>query len=117
VGGLTESMKIAGWSEAHYVDMMPHNPLGPICTAATVHFAAAVANFSWLETRASPAESLGFDNSEFFPVQPRLDGAVYPVSDAPGLGIEVNETLIAAQSFKFWEAPHLKRKDGSVTNW
>lgn len=117
VGGLTESMKIAGWSEAHYVDLMPHNPLGPICTAATVHFAASVANFSWLETRASPAESLGFDNSEFFPVQPRLEGAVYPVSDAPGLGIEVNEALIAAQSFKFWEAPHLKRKDGSVTNW
>ena len=56
VGGLTEAMKVAGWSEAHYVDLMPHNPLGPICTAATVHFAAAVANFSWLETRASPTE-------------------------------------------------------------
>ena len=118
VGGLTESMKVAGWSEAHYVDMMPHNPLGPICTAATVHFAAAVANFSWLETRASPAEShLGFDNSEFFPVQPRLERAHYPVSDAPGLGVEVNESLVRQQSFKFWEAPHLKRRDGSVTNW
>ena len=45
VGGLTEAMKVAGWSEAHYVDMMPHNPLGPICTAATIHFAAAVPNF------------------------------------------------------------------------
>jgi galactonate dehydratase len=116
-GGLTESMKIAGWSEAHYVDLMPHNPLGPICTAATLHFSAAVANFSWLETRSSPAESLGFDNSEFFPVQPRLEGAVYRVSDAPGLGIEVNEELVKKQSFKFWEAPHLVRKDGSVTNW
>ena len=46
-----------------------------------------------------------------------LVGAFYPVSDAPGLGIEVNEELIARQSFKFWEAPHLKRNDGSVTNW
>ena len=45
VGGLTEAMKVAGWSEAHYVDLMPHNPLGPICTAATMHFAAAVPNF------------------------------------------------------------------------
>jgi galactonate dehydratase len=116
-GGLTESMKIAGWSEAHYVDMMPHNPLGPICTAATVHFAAAVANFSWLETRTSTAEQLGFDNSEFFPVQPRIEQAHYPVSDAPGLGVEVNEDLVKKQSFKFWEAPHLKRRDGSVTNW
>ena len=117
VGGLTESMKVAGWSEAHYVDLMPHNPLGPICTAATIHFCAAVANFSWLETRSSPAEKLGFDNAEFFPVQPRIENAVYKVSDAPGLGVEVNEDLIAKQSFKFWEAPHLKRADGSVTNW
>ena len=117
VGGLTEAMKVAGWSEAHYVDMMPHNPLGPVCTAATLHFCAAVANFSWLETRSSPAESMGFDSTEFFPLQPRLVGAFYPVSDAPGLGIEVNEELIAQQSFKFWEAPHLKRNDGSVTNW
>jgi len=118
VGGLTESMKVAGWSEAHYVDMMPHNPLGPVCTAATIHFSAAVPNFSWLETRSSPAEThLGFDSSEFFPVQPRLEGACYPVSDAPGLGVEVNEALIEKQSFRFWQAPMLRRRDGSVTNW
>src|SRR3712207_7680265 len=28
VGGLTEAKKGAGWGEAHYVDMMPHKPLG-----------------------------------------------------------------------------------------
>src|SRR3954466_6546314 len=116
VGGLTRSMKVAGWSEAHYVDLMPHNPLGPVCTAATVHLAAAVPNFAWLETRA-PERKLGFDNSDFFPVQPRLDGPDYPVGDLPGLGIEVNEAVVQAESFRFWEAPHLKRRDGSVTNW
>jgi len=51
VGGFTEAMKVAGWCEAHYIDMMPHNPLGPISTAAHVHFSAAVPNFSWLEMR------------------------------------------------------------------
>ncbi len=118
VGGLTEAMKVAGWSEAHYVDMMPHNPLGPVCTAATVHFSAAVANFSWLETRSSPVERhLGFDDQDFFPVQPRLVEAYYPVPDAPGLGVEVNEERVKAESFRFWEAPHLRRRDGSVTNW
>jgi galactonate dehydratase len=116
VGGLTEAMKVAGWSEAHYVDLMPHNPLGPVCTAATIHFAAAVPNFAWLETRV-PERALGFDNRDFFPVQPELKGAVYPVSDAPGLGVEVDEDLLARQSFEFWEAPHLRRRDGSVTNW
>jgi len=118
VGGLTEAMKIAGWSEAHYVDLMPHNPLGPICTAATVHLGAAVANFSWLECRASPAEKdLGFDDREVFPVQVQLDGAVYRVPDTPGLGVEVDEARLLRDPFRHWEAPHLHRRDGSFTNW
>jgi len=35
----------------------------------------------------------------------------------PGIGVEVDEGYIKQQSFKFWEAPHLRRRDGSVTNW
>jgi galactonate dehydratase len=31
--------------------------------------------------------------------------------------VEVDEQAVKAQSFKFWEAPHWKRRDGSVTNW
>jgi galactonate dehydratase len=117
VGGLTEAMKIAGWSEAHYVDLMPHNPLGPICTAASVHLAAAVPNFSWLETRSSPVEQLGFDSSEFFPVQLETVGAHILVPDAPGLGVEVDENRLRREEFRFWQAPMLRRRDGSVTNW
>ena len=118
VGGLTEALKVAGWSEAHYVDVMPHNPLGPICTAATLHFSAAVPNFSWLETRASPGELYhGFGDGSIFPVQPQLRGAIYDVPTAPGLGVEVDEEAVRRQTFKFWEAPHLRRNDGSVTNW
>ncbi len=118
VGGFTEAMKVAGWSEAHYVDMMPHNPLGPICTAATIHFSAAVANFAWLETRGNEGDLYSGDaKAELFPIKPALDGVTYPVPDTPGLGIEVNEALLTAESFKFWEAPHLRRRDGTVTNW
>jgi galactonate dehydratase len=119
VGGLTEAMKVAGWSEAHYIDLMPHNPLGPVCTAATIHLAAAIPNFSWLEVRNSPAERVlfGFDDDTIFPVQPRLEEARFVVGDMPGLGIEVNEEAIAKQDFKFWQPPLLKRRDGSVTNW
>ena len=118
VGGFTEAMKVAGWSEAHYVDMMPHNPLGPICTAATIHFSAAVANFAWLETRANATDLYsGTPTAEMFPRMPMLDGAVYQVPNGPGLGIEVDEALLTKAGFKFWEAPHLRRRDGSVTNW
>jgi galactonate dehydratase len=117
VGGLTEAMKVAGWAEAHYIDLMPHNPLGPVCTAASVHMAAAVANFAWLEVRVSPTERSGFDDSEMFPVQLRLEGSRYPVPNSPGLGVEFNEELAQKQQLKLWEAPHLHRRDGSYTNW
>jgi galactonate dehydratase len=112
VGGFTEAMKVAGWCEAHYIDMMPHNPLGPISTAAHVHFSAAVPNFAWLESR----EREFTFGEDLFPQQIRLTGCGYPVPTEPGLGVEFNEEL-AVEAFRFWEAPHLHRGDGSYTNW
>ncbi len=117
VGGLTEAQKVAGWAEAHYIDLMPHNPLGPVCTAATVHLAAAVPNFAWLEVRVSPTEAQEYPPDEIFPLQPKLDGTWFPVPETPGLGVEVNEDYLKSQSLKLWEAPHLHRRDGSYTNW
>lgn len=117
VGGLTEAMKVAGWAEAHYIDLMPHNPLGPVCTAATVHLSAAVANFFSLEVRTSPTEQLGFFDETIFPVQLKLDGARFPVPTGPGLGVEINEEYLQREEFKFSEAPHLHKRDGSYTNW
>ena len=32
---------------------MPHNPLGPVSTAACIHLGAAVPNFAWLEDNFS----------------------------------------------------------------
>ncbi len=123
VGGFTEAMKVAGWAEAHYIDLMPHNPLGPVCTAATIHLAAAVSNFAWLEVRVTQTENLYYgksglnDADVLFPVQPRLQGNSFPVPAAPGLGIEMDEKLAQSQTWQFWEAPHWQRRDGSVTNW
>jgi galactonate dehydratase len=116
VGGFTEAMKIAGWAEAHYLDLMPHNPLGPVCMAASGHLGMAVPNFSFLEIRESPVEKSGFYDRELFPVQPeRFDGGLL-VTDAPGLGIEVDESrLIEADVYP--SLPRLERTDGSLTNW
>ncbi len=112
VGGFTEAVKVAGWCEAHYIDMMPHNPLGPISTAAHVHFCAAIPNMAWLEARD---REFSFDN-ELFPVQHRLQGTGFPLPQGPGLGVEFDEEK-AKEEFRFWEAPHLHRRDGSYTNW
>jgi len=117
VGGFTEAMKVAGWAEAHYIDLMPHNPLGPICTAASIHLAAAVPNFAWLEVWVSLEGSDRHGDDELFPLRPRLEGTMFPVPTAPGLGVEFNAELAIKQPFKFWEAPHLHRRDGSYTNW
>ena len=34
-----------------------------------------------------------------------------------GLGVDVDEAIIERQSFRFSEPPHLRRRDGSYTNW
>jgi galactonate dehydratase len=118
VGGFTEAMKVAGWCEAHYIDIMPHNPLGPICTAATIHLSAAIPNLTFVECWDTPDETMARQASSIFVKVPKLDGASYPVSDAPGLGIEIDEkALERADEFRFSEMPHLRRRDGAVTNW
>ncbi|HEX3812711.1 MAG TPA: mandelate racemase/muconate lactonizing enzyme family protein [Mycobacteriales bacterium] len=118
VGGFTEAMKVAGWAEAHYIDLMPHNPLGPICTAATVHLAAAVPNFAWLECRETLGEDPALHDSPVFIDRPKLVGASYPVPTAPGLGIDIDEAALQAVVSDRWsECPHLHRSDGSHTNW
>ena len=117
VGGITESMKVAGWCESHYIDMMPHNPLGPICTAASIHYGASVPNFAWLETRESSAENAGFFDDEIIQSSHKMQNAMYVVSDEPGLGVKVNEDYLKNSKFKQWDPPQLERNDGSVTNW
>ena len=108
-------MKVAGWCETHYIDLMPHNPLGPVCTAASVHLGAAVPNWAWLEDRTVDLGRLYSD--EIFPVQPKLDGTWYPVPDGPGLGVEIDLDVIKEIPSRQTETPHTVRPDGSVTNF
>ena len=116
VGGFTEAMKVAGWAEAHYIDLMPHNPLGPICVAATAHLATAVPNFSWLEIRRSAGEEPNFYDKTVFPMMPEITGGRVTLLDQPGLGVEVDEASLT-EPFRHAEMPHLHRRDGSHTNW
>ncbi len=104
-------------AEAHYIDLRPHNLLGAVCTAATIHLAAAVPNFAWLEVRSSPTEKRKFIDEEIFTLDCRQDGPNFTVPNTPGLGVEVDEDAISKQEFNMWEAPKLYRRDGSVQNW
>jgi galactonate dehydratase len=114
VGGLTEAKKVAGWCEAHYIDMMPHNPLGPVTTAASIHYAASINNFSRLEYQSQIGTAYPRD---LFPEVPELDGDSYPLPTSPGLGVTFDESAVDAHPFTSWEAPRLRRSDGAHTNW
>jgi galactonate dehydratase len=113
VGGLTEARKVAGWCEAHYIDLMPHNPIGPVCTAATVHLAAATNNCAWIECIPQLSESA----RQVFPVVVERQGPYYPLPARPGLGVEIDEKVLDKYPFKLHEHPHLSKPDGSYTNW
>lgn len=113
VGGLSEAKKIAGWAEAHYIDVIPHNPLGPVSTAACVHFCTAINNFAILE----PSQCFRSCPQDLFPETLALEGARFRVNDSPGLGVTFNEAAAGDYPFKYYECPHWGRRDGSYTNW
>jgi hypothetical protein len=64
-------------------------------------------------------KNFGKTNCITTPTTARLiaDGPNFKLSDAPGLGIDVNEELAASLSYQPSEPPHLPRHDGSFTNW
>ena len=115
VGGFSEAMRIAAMAETHYIDVMPHDPLSPVCTAATLQLCAAIPNLSWCEVAPYGVDDAAYDR--LFPVRPRLEATTFPVSQAPGLGIEVDEEAVRAARFEFWEPPRRYKPDGSYTNW
>ena len=117
IGGFTESLKVAGWCEAHYVDLFPHNPLGPICTAASIHLAAVVPNFTWLEYNRSVFNPVSDAERALFPLAPQLNGTSFAIPNDPGLGVEVDESLLRSGAMRRWNPPMLRRSDGSHTNW
>jgi galactonate dehydratase len=112
-GGITETLKIAGWCETHHIPMAFHNPLGPVATAASLHLDLAISNFAVQELARPPGTVL----PELFPVQVSFaDGHLLPPT-SPGLGIEFDETAIAKYPPVEARTPQFRRADGGFTNW
>ena len=112
-GGLTEAKKIAAACETHYIDLAVHNPIGPVATSAFLHLCLSVPNFAVQELPRRPGESM----PEVILNQPEWeDGYLLPPT-APGLGIELDPDALRKHPFEMGELRHLRRPDGSVTNW
>ena len=115
VGGLTEALKITHWAETHYIDIVPHNPLGPVSAAACVNLCMASTNVGVQEMPRRP----GSYATKFFPQQIDWeDGYSLVPSDAVGLGVDFDEEAVQAHVVDptGWP-PQLRRNDGSFTNW
>jgi galactonate dehydratase len=113
VGGFTEAKKVAGWCETHYVKMATHNPLGPVSSAACLQFNLAVSNFGVQEQPRKPRSFL----NDVVPDQPEWQNGYLLPPTAPGLGITFDRAAAKKLDFRMAELPHLRRLDGSFTNW
>jgi galactonate dehydratase len=112
-GGLTEAKKIAALCETHYVELAVHNPLGPVSSAACLHLNLSVPNFGVQEQPQRPGAVL----PDVFPVQPKWEDGYLLPPEGPGLGVELDREAARRSPFVMHEPPHLRREDGSLTNW
>lgn len=114
-GGLTAARRIAAMAEAHGVSLAPHNPQGPVSTAASVEFGLATPGYLICEAvhQDVPWRDEVVDSG--FRVEPR-GRLVYP-GDRPGLGIEIDEAMVRRHPFEQETPRRAFGPDGSVVDW
>ena len=116
-GGISQMRKIATLAEAYYVPLAPHCTGSFLGIAARLHVTVAIPLFLI---------------HEFYPEDARLnppgilrmeyaydDEGHIGLPPGPGLGVEVDEKLLAAEAAKpqTWKWPGQKLKDGSVADY
>jgi galactonate dehydratase len=111
-GGISQCRKIAAVAESFHAQVAAHNFLSPLLTAASVQLYASIPNAGTLEyihweEQAPRNEQL---------VEPlRREGGYLAVSDAPGLGVTLNDDMVGRYPFEDWDPSGVRlRTDGSV---
>ena len=112
-GGITHVKKIAALAESYHSALATHNFLGPITTNAAIQVDASIPNFVTQEYSLRdehPANAV-FVNSY------QREGGYMNLSEAPGIGLEIDEDLLAVAKTTY-ETRDLNmipmRTDGSV---
>jgi galactonate dehydratase len=114
-GGLTEARRVAALAEAHRIALAPHNPQGPVSTAASVEFGFSQPSYVICETVTEDVPWRQDVVQTGFVLE--RDGRIIRPNELPGLGVQVNEVELAKHPF----APELPQRvfhrDGSVGDW
>ena len=114
-GGLSEARRIAALAEAHRIALAPHNPQGPISTAASLEFGFSQPSYIICETVTEDVPWRKDIVTEGFTIEPKGQ-IVYP-NTKPGLGIEINEEEIKKHPFKQEVLQRTFYKDNSIGDW
>lgn len=102
VGGMGELRQVGSMAEIWHAWCCPHNPSGPVANAATVHLAAVMPNCPYLENMATDVKwrsELAVESTRW------VEGGVQ-ISSAPGLGVDINEDLLAKYPYQVHELRH-----------
>ncbi|MCL2058882.1 MAG: galactonate dehydratase [Oscillospiraceae bacterium] len=110
-GGITEIMKIDAMVEAYHIKFAPHNPNGPVATAASLQVCAASQNFVILEfasgsvwSRTDIVKGISFKPSDGY----------FALPEGPGLGIDLDEEAMARYPYEFMQYTPRYQVDGTV---
>jgi galactonate dehydratase len=89
-GGLLELSRIAAAADAEGVEVSPHNPSGPISTAASVQVAAGMRNLNFLELQYGEVPW----RTELLSPPERFVNGQIAVPDRPGFGVALNDAAV-----------------------
>ncbi len=117
-GGLSEARRIAAMAEAYRVALAPHNPQGPVSTAASIELGFATPSYIICEQVHADVPWRQDVVSEGFTVETHESaGRVVRPSSKPGLGIEINEAEVKKHPFEQEVLQRVFYADGSVGDW
>ncbi|HEY2841832.1 MAG TPA: galactonate dehydratase [Pirellulales bacterium] len=114
-GGLSEARRIAAMAEAYRVALAPHNPQGPVSTAASLEFGFATPSYIICETVHLDVPWRGDVVQEELPIEPQ--GMLVRPSNRPGLGIEINEAAVKKHPFQQELPQRVFYSDGAIGDW
>jgi len=114
-GGLSEARRIGALADAYRVAVAPHNPQGPVSTAASLEFGFATPSYIICESVHDDVPWRAEVVTEGFVVE-RKGWLVRP-GTRPGLGIEINEAEVSKHPFQQEVLQRSFYSDGSVGDW